>query len=175
MSKVTRENYLMIQGWMVTDLKLKGNDLLVYAIIYGRTQGVFECSLPIQYFTEYTGTTENTIKNCMSRLQEKNLIYIKNLGSSYIFSTQPITTGTTKIKSKKKTDKERKSYKYMKFRKQVLERDGYKCVICGKKHGLDVHHIKTYAKHPELRTITENGVTLCKECHRKEHKENGYL
>lgn len=32
---VKNENYLVIQGWMITELKLKGNELLIYAIIYG--------------------------------------------------------------------------------------------------------------------------------------------
>lgn len=33
-----KDNYITIQGWMITDLKLKSNKLLVYAIIYGFTQ-----------------------------------------------------------------------------------------------------------------------------------------
>ena len=35
---VKNENYLVIQGWMITELKLKGNELLIYAIIYGFSQ-----------------------------------------------------------------------------------------------------------------------------------------
>lgn len=31
-------NYITIQGWMRTDLKLSGNELIVYAIIYGFSQ-----------------------------------------------------------------------------------------------------------------------------------------
>ena len=38
MSKIKNENYVVIQGWMVNELNLKGNDLMVYAIIYGFTQ-----------------------------------------------------------------------------------------------------------------------------------------
>ena len=30
--------YITIQGWMRTDLKLSGNELIVYAIIYGFSQ-----------------------------------------------------------------------------------------------------------------------------------------
>jgi DNA-binding MarR family transcriptional regulator len=32
------ENYIVIQGWMVNQLKLSGNELMVYAIIYGFSQ-----------------------------------------------------------------------------------------------------------------------------------------
>ena len=38
MSKVSPDNYVAIQGWMITDLNLKGNDLLIYAVIYGFSQ-----------------------------------------------------------------------------------------------------------------------------------------
>ena len=35
--KVREDNYFAVQGWMVTELKLKGNALMLYAIIYGFT------------------------------------------------------------------------------------------------------------------------------------------
>lgn len=35
---IRANNYINIQGWMVTDLKLKGNQLLLFACIYGFTQ-----------------------------------------------------------------------------------------------------------------------------------------
>lgn len=31
---IKNENFILIQGWMINNLKLAGNDLLVYAIIY---------------------------------------------------------------------------------------------------------------------------------------------
>ena len=38
MAIIKNENFILIQGWMINNLKLSGNDLLVYAIIYGFTQ-----------------------------------------------------------------------------------------------------------------------------------------
>lgn len=35
---VSSDNYIVIQGWMCNELELKGNDLLVYALINGFTQ-----------------------------------------------------------------------------------------------------------------------------------------
>ena len=32
------ENYIVIQGWMRNELNLKGNELIVYALIYGFSQ-----------------------------------------------------------------------------------------------------------------------------------------
>lgn len=38
-SSVIRDsNYVVIQGWMITRLGLKGNELMIYAVIYGFTQ-----------------------------------------------------------------------------------------------------------------------------------------
>lgn len=53
------------------------------------------------------------------------------------------------------------------FRLKVLERDQYKCVICGEfqEKGLRVHHIFSWNEYKELRMIPENGITMCKVCH----------
>jgi hypothetical protein len=60
----------------------------------------------------------------------------------------------------------RNSTKIKYWRKYVLKRDNYTCQNCFKKDGrLHVHHIKSFANFPELRTEISNGVTLCKPCH----------
>lgn len=40
-------SYLTIQDWMVTDLHLKGNELLAYALIYGFSQDEHAFMAPI--------------------------------------------------------------------------------------------------------------------------------
>jgi 5-methylcytosine-specific restriction endonuclease McrA len=58
--------------------------------------------------------------------------------------------------------------KYLNWRISVFERDGYGCQICEKIGGLlQVHHIKSWAKYPELRYVVDNGITLCLDCHKK--------
>ena len=37
-SRIKPENYITILGWMVTDLGLKGVELIVYACVYGFSQ-----------------------------------------------------------------------------------------------------------------------------------------
>ena len=64
----------------------------------------------------------------------------------------------------------RVSPEYKRWKKAVLERDGYKCQHCGEENDLHVHHIKSFSKYPELRYEVSNGITLCKKCHKKEHK-----
>lgn len=68
----------------------------------------------------------------------------------------------------------RQSTKYKRWIKLVFKRDKYICQCCGRKGGkLNAHNIKSFAKHPELRLVIENGITYCNICHRKWHKENG--
>ena len=59
---------------------------------------------------------------------------------------------------------------YIAWRKAVYERDNYTYQECGARGGsLNAHHIKSWAHHPELRFDVNNGVTLCRDCHSKEH------
>jgi len=59
---------------------------------------------------------------------------------------------------------------YYEWRAAVLTRDGNRCQNCNwTEPHMHVHHIKSYAYHPELRYDVDNGVTLCRECHEREH------
>lgn len=51
----------------------------------------------------------------------------------------------------------------------VLYRDNYQCRICKNKNKLQAHHINGWAEFPEDRHILENGLTLCKKCHKQYH------
>lgn len=58
------------------------------------------------------------------------------------------------------------------WRAEVFARDGFRCQICGAVGGdLNAHHIKPWATHPEARYDVNNGVTLCKTCHKELHKK----
>ena len=66
-----------------------------------------------------------------------------------------------------------------KFRKDVFERDGYKCVICGKSDvKLYAHHVTNRRQMPNGGYVKENGITLCDTwngCHFKAEQFNsGY-
>ena len=67
-----------------------------------------------------------------------------------------------------------KNPEYIQWRNQVLSRDSYICQDCERQcrkseKGLAAHHIKPYAKYPELRLDVDNGVTLCRKCHMARH------
>jgi predicted DNA-binding protein YlxM (UPF0122 family) len=68
----------------------------------------------------------------------------------------------------------RQSSEYKLWRKQCFIRDNYSCQKCGKHGGtLNVHHIVPFRiLINEKRNLFElnNGVTLCKKCHKKIHQ-----
>ena len=62
----------------------------------------------------------------------------------------------------------RNSIEMREWRNKVFKRDKYACQVCGKIGGkLNVHHLKSFSKYPELRFDVKNGITLCEKCHSK--------
>lgn len=75
MSKVKDENYIHIPGWAVTRLGLKGNELLVYSIIYGFSQdGETRFTGGLQYLADWTNSTKQSCIKCLKSLVEKGYI-----------------------------------------------------------------------------------------------------
>ena len=74
-TKVKQNNYITILGWMISNLKLKGNALLIYAIIYGFSQveGVLYNGSR-QYLADWTNSTTQGVSKCLKKLIEKGLI-----------------------------------------------------------------------------------------------------
>lgn len=60
---------------------------------------------------------------------------------------------------------------YYSWRREVLKRDGYKCVKCkDSTRELHVHHIIPHSVEKEKRLEVSNGASLCVTCHRDIHK-----
>lgn len=63
--------------------------------------------------------------------------------------------------------------KSSRWRRKVFERDNYTCQKCFIKGGiLQAHHIKPWAKYPELRHELSNGITVCKKCHVRANRDS---
>lgn len=74
-TKIKDENYFQISGFMVNRLGLKGNDLMVYAIVYGFSQdGETWFNGSRQYLSDFTGASKSTIDRTLLGLQEKGLL-----------------------------------------------------------------------------------------------------
>lgn len=73
--KIKDNNYLAIQGWMVTKLGLSGNELICYAIIFGFSQdGEGSFSGSSAYLCDWMQVSKKTSLTCLAKLVEKNLI-----------------------------------------------------------------------------------------------------
>lgn len=81
------------------------------------------------------------------------------------------------IKREEKKNTRKDMVPYSGWRIKVFTRDGYKCVRCGSNHNIEAHHIIRVADDPEGKHIfdVDNGETLCKECHMKEHGKMKYI
>lgn len=75
MGKIREDNYIMIQGWMVTELELKGNELLIFAIIHGFSQdGETRFTGGLQYLADWTNSTKQGISKNLKSLVNKGYI-----------------------------------------------------------------------------------------------------
>lgn len=73
---IKSESFVIIQGWMVTDLKLKGLDLLIFAIIYSYSQDCessFTGSLAL--LQEWTNASNLGVRKSLDSLQTQGLIH----------------------------------------------------------------------------------------------------
>ena len=69
------DNYILVHGWMINELNLKGTELLIYALIYSfsrdgktRFQGTY------QWIAETVGVTRRQVIDTIKRLIEKGYV-----------------------------------------------------------------------------------------------------
>lgn len=55
------------------------------------------------------------------------------------------------------------------WRAAVLERDGWKCVLCGSRDKVQAHHIVPASSDPSQKYNVDNGRALCKMHHERAH------
>lgn len=126
---ISDDNYLNIQGWMITRLGLSGNKLMAYALIYGFSQakgGIYRGSY--KYIAEWLNASERTAIRVIDELVTDGLIKKTQItvnGATYneyeaVVPTQSV--GQAKPKEKK----ERKPRESLKDKEPVndLERVG---------------------------------------------------
>jgi DNA-binding HxlR family transcriptional regulator len=68
-------NYINIQGWMINRLKLSGNSLIVYAVIYGFSQdGESKYTGSASYLAGCAGISKQTVLEILKRLTKDHLL-----------------------------------------------------------------------------------------------------
>ena len=60
---------------------------------------------------------------------------------------------------------------YRKLHRQILERDNWRCQMCGRMRNLQVHH-QQMRSHSGA-DVERNLITLCSLCHEQAHREPG--
>ena len=72
-----KENtYIVIQSWMISELDLKGTELIVYATIYGFSQdGESRFKGSRQYLAQWCNGTTRSVQTALNSLVERNLIH----------------------------------------------------------------------------------------------------
>lgn len=72
---MSMEKYIVIQSFMIQDLKLKGNELIVYAILYGFSQdGKTAFNGSLSYISDWIGCSKRQAINILQSLEKKELI-----------------------------------------------------------------------------------------------------
>jgi hypothetical protein len=102
-------NYIVIQGWMVNKLKLSGNELMLYAVIYGFSQdGKSGYEGGAKYLYVSCGVSRRTLTDILISLVKKNFIlkeyFTKNGVKFCRYKTNPVFISKEEIKDKENKD-----------------------------------------------------------------------
>jgi hypothetical protein len=83
MSKVSPDSYIVVYGWMVQDLRLKGNELLIYAAIHSFSSGNLKAFTGSQsYLAELIGTSRQRVGEHLKSLISKG--YVAKTEQGYV-------------------------------------------------------------------------------------------
>lgn len=76
MPKISDTNWYTVFGWMLNVLKLKGNELSIFAIIYGYSQdGKSEFEGSISYLQSFANvSSKQTVYTMLGSLQDRHYI-----------------------------------------------------------------------------------------------------
>lgn len=130
MAKIKNENFIAIQGFMVKELGLTGNELIAYALVYGFSQddeSKFKGSL--NYVAEWLNCSRTTAFNLLNKLADDGFIKktektINGVKFCNYSATKPNNEELKEIKLRKQIRKER----------EKLERSSKKLNTCSKNH-----------------------------------------
>jgi len=68
------EQKIIVHGWMINKLKLRANELLIYAWIYGATSRETQFSASQKHMCNVINCTRPTLRKALDSLIEKQLL-----------------------------------------------------------------------------------------------------
>jgi len=72
---IKSDNHVCLSGWMINELDLSGNELIVYAVIWGFTQdGNQWCTASQAYIARWANITTRGLRKILDKLEEKGLL-----------------------------------------------------------------------------------------------------
>jgi len=107
--------------------------------------------------------TEQKIEQALAWYHNRGLIrlYVAESGREYLF---------VKGFAKEQGSEGRSPWAVNKWRVAVFTRDDYTCQECGARGvRLNAHHVRPWYLSPEDRYDLNNGITLCRKCHKRAH------
>lgn len=130
MAKIKNENFIAIQGFMVKELGLTGNELIAYALIYGFSQdSESEFKGGLNYVAEWLNCSKTTAFNLLNKLADDGFIKktektINGVKFCNYSAVKPDDEELKKIKLRKQIRKE----------KEKAERSSKKLNTCSKNY-----------------------------------------
>lgn len=130
MAKIKNENFIAIQGFMVKELGLSGNELIAYALIYGFSQdNESEFKGSLNYVAEWLNCSKTTAFNLLNKLADDGFIKktektINGVKFCNYSAVKPDDEELKKIKLRKQIRKE----------KEKTERSSKKLNTCSKNY-----------------------------------------
>lgn len=130
MAKIKNENFIAIQGFMIKELGLSGNELIAYALIYGFSQdSESEFKGSLNYVAEWLNCSKTTAFNLLNKLADDGFIKktektINGVKFCNYSAVKPDDEELKKIKLRKQIRKE----------KEKTERSSKKLNTCSKKY-----------------------------------------
>lgn len=130
MAKIKNENFIAIQGFMVKELGLSGNELIAYALIYGFSQdNESEFKGSLNYVAEWLNCSKTTAFNLLNKLADDGFVKktektINGVKFCNYSAVKPDDEELKKIKLRKQIRKE----------KEKTERSSKKLNTCSKNY-----------------------------------------
>ena len=178
------ENRTPVPNSIIKHKKINSKAKLVWILLFSYCWRNQEIYPDIARLSKEAGCSRTTLHRAIKTLEKMSLVVtIRDSGvrgNKYEMYAPSKVDGDELVllfkPKKKERDNQQRSYpKYTEWRNLVFDKCNYTCAKCLKKGGyLNAHHIESYANNKDLRTTLDNGIVLCKECHKELHHIYGH-